>query len=185
MKSREREKVLYLDNYRTNTHSSARIISPFEEEAVVYTLSSLKERLIVASTQEEFEGLIKRATVKTIAKQRAITSSTYLCAGYTAGVIAAAIKNPPEHRVAFRFFEEGIERNNPYALQRGADACLLICSVFSERATWRLMNRKYYESMGAGLYFSFAHQTNSRICGLMSTHFSLIAHSAQEGLMYL
>ena len=185
MGSKDRGTVVYFNNYKTDAYPPTPPISLFGEEVVVHTLSSLKERLIIVSAQEELEALIKRTTVKTIAKRRAITSSTYLCAGYTAGVIASAVKTPPEHWIAFRFLEEGIERNNPYVLQRGADICLLICSVFPGRATWRLMSRKYYESMGVGLYFSFARQTRSYICELMSKHFSLMARAVRDGIATL
>lgn len=126
---------------------------------------------------------IKAVIMDTLIKQRLISSEYFLCGLYISKMMSEYALSSQESWYAFDHIKEGEESGDYKAFQKGGDICFLICSIFTGRARWRLMQKEYYLKLGAGLYLSFYYRTNREIGYFMSKNFSAMAEITHNSFL--
>lgn len=115
-----------------------------------------------------------------------ISSEHFLCGLYVADLLAHTYMTPPQSWLAVDFIQLSSEEKDAQKkgsiLKDGANACFLICSVFKGRGNFRLMDLKYYEERGMGLFYSLYSEAKKEIGLYMCRHYQQMAEITEKTL---
>ena len=130
-------------------------------------------------TISNFKAFISGKIMETLINNRMIETGSIYCGMYISDLLGSLLGFTPEHWVAIDYLIEGGVNNNPFIIQRGADVCFLICSLF-QKPPGRCMKLKNYRFIGISLFAQFYHQTGKEIGFYMSKQFSEMTEVTKE-----
>ncbi|HAM52036.1 MAG TPA: hypothetical protein DCP92_15615 [Nitrospiraceae bacterium] len=121
-----------------------------------------------------FEHMLKAKIGSFIIKNRLMNADLFRCGLYVAEVLGETLSKEYESYYVTDYYIRGIEDDNPVVLRQGADLCSVLCILFEERQSWRMMKRGDYVKMGIQLYSLYYAKTKRVIGWCMSRNFESI-----------
>jgi len=137
-------------------------------------IDEIKKDNIAIFNKEKFINLMAGLIADVLIKKKMIEREIFLCQIYISNLLASFII-PPKSYYIIDYLLEYADREQPICIQRGADICFMINSVFTERGRHRSMTPNDYEEIGRGLYYQYYGITKSEIGFYMSKHFKEMA----------
>lgn len=126
------------------------------------------------------EGQLRRVLESKITHEiiarKLITRDIFLCGIYVAKLLSELMLNVPNSWWAIDYFAS----DDAVTLRRGGDVCFIICGLFPERGSRRLMNGAYYQKMGESFYHQFYNYANIEIGYHMSKQFQTMVAIVQN-----
>jgi len=147
--------------------------------ALVEQLPRLKTGVLCFSL-EEFRALLKTRIQRKIIDRKMIDSNCLLCGLYISELLTRITDQAPTSWYVVDYIKDSLEQNGMEKLRQGADVCFLICSVFPERGSWRMMQPGDYAGLGAGLYYNYYCRSGREIGHHMSEHFNAMTALTKE-----
>ncbi|MEW5745091.1 MAG: hypothetical protein AB1805_06620 [Nitrospirota bacterium] len=133
----------------------------------------------------DFESMLKAKIGSFIIEHKLITADLFRCGLYVAHLLSETLSREIGSCYVTDYYIQGFERGDPAILQQGADLCCLLCILFEERRTWRMMKKGDYAKMGMQLYSLYYAKTKRPIGWCMSRNFepiTAITRKCIEGL---
>ena len=127
----------------------------------------------------DFDVHISGKIMEILIDRRMIEAEFIFCGMYISELLVSLYKTAPENWLPTDYVIEGCETNNPFAIQRGANICFLICSVFPTHLG-RSMKIEAYKFFGCSLFRQYYNQTGKEIGFCMSKQFIGMTKVAQE-----
>ncbi len=162
-------------------------LNDFLEKAKILKEKSRDDfnKVLMLVDREKLVHVLEGRFFQELIKQKVMQNDIFFCSVYAAKTIVRAIKDfSPDVYLVDQILTFH-ETDNPFVIQRGGDACLLICALFPKRAKWRLMKEDYYKQMGSSFYYWFYSLTGREIGYHMGKNFKLvikIVKSSIDGL---
>jgi len=178
--------IINLEEARKQTRQKSK--KPFTADNELTALLKKAVSLKNLSAQQNKEtitnltALLQSKMSEIIIERNLISNEYFLCSIYISDLLSSIVnaKNIPKSWFAIDYIIENHTRNNPQIIKQGANACLLICTLFQGRAEIKMMTMKDYLSMGATLFHQFYSQTGAEIGYYMSQEFETMVEVTNE-----
>lgn len=127
-----------------------------------------------------FEDLMKAKICSFIMDHRLMNADIFRCGLYVSRVLGETLSKRVGSYYVSDYFTRGIEEDDPFVLQQGADLCCVFCVLFDERKNWRMMKTGDYARLGTQLYALYFAKTKKLIGLCMSRNFGDIVEITKK-----
>ncbi len=138
--------------------------------------------IVKLKNEKEFRVFIEGILSREIVKRKNISSEYFFCGNYISQLLVSLLRSSPEFWVVFDYEKKYSETGEPEYLREGANVCFLICTIFKERATWRLMPPSFYCEKGKQMYYQFYLVNQKEVSYHMSHNFEELADITRNAI---
>ncbi len=141
----------------------------------------LKEDIMVIGG-EDISEIIKKQSFRLAAQQKLFNTEIFISLAYAAKMLEEFLTKTNSSMIVSDYLLENDKNPSPQKLKEAANICFLICTIFTERQRWRLMNENFYTSFGPMLYKIYYSQTNKTFAYCMQAHFKTTSEITSQAI---
>ena len=141
----------------------------------------LKEDIILIG-EKDISEIIKKQSFRLAAQQKLFNTEIFISLTYAAKMLEDFLTKTNTSMVISDYLLENDKNPSPQKLKEAANVCFLICTIFTGRLRWRLMNENFYTSFGPMLYKIYYSQTNKAFAYCMQAHFKTTSEITSQAI---